>query len=52
MKYYLYNPLSHDVSTTYNLNGLESYTLPAEKITEFDNETIFTHMRDYLVEVV
>lgn len=53
MKKYLHNPLSFDVTKQYSLNGaVTTYTLPAEKITEFDNETVFTHMRDYLTEVV
>lgn len=52
-KYYLYNPLSFDVSTTYALDvSPETYNLPSEKITEFENEAVFTHMRNYLVEIV
>lgn len=48
--FWLRNPLTHDVRTTYNLDGdLQEYILPAEHITTFKNETIFTHMRNYLV---
>ena len=51
----LLNPLPFDVSTTYDIKGdrsPETFTLPSKKITVFENETIFNHMREYLVEEV
>lgn len=53
MKLYLFNPLNHEVKTTYNLDGdFQEYVLPSEKIWETENETIFRHMREFLVEAV
>jgi hypothetical protein len=52
MTKYLLNPLDHDITVTYNLDGnIQQYILPAEKVTEFDFplETVFEHVRSYLV---
>ena len=52
-KFYLKNPLRKDVSTQYNLDGTIVYlTAKGEDITDFENETLFGHMRDYLVEEI
>lgn len=48
-KYYLKNILDHDIETQY---AGETHTLPAEKITDFDDEVIFNHMRAYLVTAI
>lgn len=48
--FYLKNPLSHDVSTQYNLDGtVIPLTASAESITKFYNETLYRHIREYLV---
>lgn len=50
---YLANPLSRDVSTQYNLDGnIHQLTAKAESITGFENETLFNHMRQYLIEEI
>ena len=50
---YLWNPLDEPVSTQYNLDGdIKTYTLPPQKITEFENEVIFNHMKRFLIEAV
>lgn len=50
---HLWNPLPFEVSTQYNLgDGPQMYALLPEKITSFDNEVIFNHMREYLVAAV
>lgn len=55
MKYLLKNPLLFDVSTAYDVNEDRKpvlFTLKAKSITPFDNETIYRHLRDYLVEII
>ncbi len=50
---YIFNPLPFDVSTTYALTeSPETYTLPSEKLTTFENEVVFNHMLNYLIQIV
>ncbi len=55
MKWYLVNPLDQEVRTQYHLKDGDPPTeiiLPPERITEFDNETLFNHAREFLVAAV
>jgi len=53
MTFYLWNPLDEPISTQYCLDEVcQTYTLPPQKITEFENEVIFNHMKNFLVEAI
>ena len=50
---YLWNPLDEPVTTQYCLDEVpQTYTLPPQKITEFENEVIFNHMKKFLIEAI
>lgn len=53
MTYYLFNPLAHSVEMSYTLDEIpQLYVLPPEKISEFENEVVFDHLRAYLIEII
>lgn len=54
-KFYLLNPLTHSVETQYDTNGdgvPEAIILPPESITTFEDEVLFNHARQYLIEEI
>jgi len=54
MKRFLWNPLTYDVEANIKLDDNNSKHLVAksEKITEFENEREFKHIRKYLVDAI
>lgn len=54
MKKRLYNPLTQDVSTTYDINkdaNPVSFTVKAGEIAEFE-EPVFSHLQKYLATAI
>lgn len=50
---YLWSPLSYDIKKQFYLTDKpQTYTIKAEKINEYENETVYNHLRDYLVEII